>query len=308
MSVPRVPTVPALVLAAALLLPACATRVPIASTRPGPVAVGAARHLVILDGQGRRGAREEVSFELARQAGLAGWFTLDDLSGDGHRVQVSGRRVKVRPRVYLEEESAGMRVDVLEWQAAEHSHTVVRAEEDGARKRQTFHRLEGTVVLGVTLFDAWGNVLLAEREYDGTASGPAATSSDEDVIARSAEEAVALFLADVTPQTVVEQVRLDDEDAAQRPILEIVEDGHTAIAARRMEAYAERHPESASAAYNLAVLLDALGERYEALAWYDSALELRYRDFYADARSACARRIADSEALLPPPPPAAYAR
>ena len=69
-----------------------------------------------------------------------------------------------------------------------------------------------------------------------------------------------------------------------------------------------RRTQVPAAAYNQAVLLDALGERYEALAWYDHALELGYQDYYASARAACARRIADAEALLPYPPPAALAR
>jgi len=297
-----------LLIATALLLPACATQVTIQSSRPGPVAVGGARHLVILDGQGRRSAQEAVSYELARQLRRGAWFTLDDLSADGHRVRVIGRRVEVRPRYPLEEESAGLRIDIHEWQAARHSYTVERRNEQDEPETKTVQKLEGTVVLGVTLFDAWGNALLAEREYDGTASGMFGRISEDEVIARSAADAVARFLADVTPRTVVEEVRLDDTDEGQKEILQIARDGNGDIAARRMERYAERHPENRAAAYNLAVLLDAMGERTDALAWYDRALELGYKDYYASARSACLRRIADDAALLPAAPPAAYAR
>ena len=49
-----------LLLLAVLLLPACSTTVSIPSTRPGPVAVGPARHLVILDGAGRRYLRRSI--------------------------------------------------------------------------------------------------------------------------------------------------------------------------------------------------------------------------------------------------------
>jgi hypothetical protein len=295
-------------LLAVLLLPACSATVSIPSTRPGPVAVGPARHLVILDGAGRRSAQETVFLELARQTRGASWFTVDDLSEDGHRVRLTGSRVKVRPRYPLEEESAGLRIDIQEWQAARNSRTVEQENAEGERAETTRHTLVGSVVLGVTLFDSWGNALLAEREYEGSASGPTDEVGRDEVIERSAADAVARFLADVTPRSVVEKVRLDDGDPGQREILEIARDGHVTLAARRMEAYAEQNPGNAAAAYNLAVLFDALGERYEALAWYDSALELGYRSYYAGARDACARRIEDDQALMPYTPPAALVR
>ena len=298
----------ALLLGAALLLSACTTTVAIRSTEPGPVAVGGARHLVILDGDGRRSARESVFLDLARQARRGGWFTVDDLSQDGHRVRVEGRHVRVRPRYPLEEESAGLRIDIHEWRAAKDTRTLEKKNEAGELQAEIVHTLRGSVVLGVTLFDAWDRVLLAEREYGGTASGRVDEISRTEVIERSAEAAITRFLADVTPRTITQKVRLDDDDDGQESILQIARDGNTALAARRMEAYADRHPHNAGAAYNLAVLLDALGERREALAWYDRALELGYEDYYASARAACAHRIASAEALLPAQPPASFAR
>jgi hypothetical protein len=304
MSVPRACRAGLLLLGLGLLLPACTTTVPIHSTRPGPVAVGAARHLVILDGSGRRSARETVFLELARQARSDSWFTVDDLSEDGHHVRVAGGSVKVRPRFPLEEESAGLRIDVHEWAADRTSHTLEVENEEGDLEKSTVRGHEGRVVLGVTLFDAWGHALLSEREYEGLATADSDEAGREEVIERAAAEAVSRFLADVTPHSVTQQVRLDDDDAGQQPILQTARDGHLELAARRMETYVEDHPEEPSAAYNLAVLLDALGDRHEALAWYDRAIELRYRDHYATARAACARRIADAAALLPYQPPA----
>ena len=308
MSVPRPLRALPLIVALALLLPACASFVPIHSTRPGPVAVGAARHLVILDGEGRPSARETIALELARQARGDHWFTVEDLSADGHRVWISGRRAKVRPRYPLEEESAGLRIDVHEWQAAQNSHTVERKDPRGEFVEETVRSLEGSVVLAVTLFDPWGRILLTEREYEGVFSGTEGVFTRDEVIENAAADAVAGFLVDVTPQTVVAKVRLDEGDPGQAEILEVAKAGDTAVAARRLEAYAQRQPDNAAAAYNLAVLLDAMGERQEALAWYDRALALGPEGYYASARADCAGRIADAEALLPAPPPAAYAR
>ncbi len=308
MSVPRSLRTGLILLAMALLLPACRTSVPMRSTRPGPVAVGPARHLVILDGNGRRSARETVFRELARQSRRGGWFTVDDLSEDGHRVSVTADKVKVQPRYPLEEEAAGLRLDILEWQATRSRRTVERTNEQGEVEEQTLHTVQGSVVIAVTFFDAWSRALLVESEYEGTSWGTVGEVTKDEVIDRSAANAVARFLADVTPRTVIQKVRLDRDDEGQRAILEIAENGNLVLAARRLAAYAESHPQVPAAAYNQAVLLDALGERYEALAWYDHALELGYQDYYASARAACARRIADAEALLPYPPPPALAR
>lgn len=307
MSVSRALRAVPILLALALILPACSTTVPIRSTRPGPVAVGGTKHLVILEGSGRRSARETLFLELARQSRSGGWFTVDDLSEDGHQVRVMGRKVKVLPRYPLEEEAAGLRIDVHEWQAARDTRTVEREDEQGDVAQDTVHSLQGSVVIGVTFFDTWGNALLAEREYQGSASDDSAEVTKDEVIERAAAQAVTRFLADVTPRSVVDRVRLDGDDTGQEAILQLARHGNTALAAQRMESYAEQHPDNPAAAYNLAVLLDALGERHEALAWYDRALALASKGYYASARAACARRIADGEALLPYAPPAAFA-
>jgi hypothetical protein len=297
-----------LVLAAGLLASACTTTVPIRSTRPGPVALGGVHHLVILDGEGRRDARETVFRELGRQARSGGWFTVDDLSEDGHRVWVQGRQARVDPGYPLEEEAAGLRVEIEEWQVSRNTRTV---ETQGGRDEvepEMVRSLRGSVRLTVTLFDAWGNVLLAERSYAGSSSATAGEVTRSEVIDRTAADAVARLLADLTPRSVIQEVRLDAGDNGQEAILAVAEDGNTALAARRMRAYASGHPQSAAAAYNLAVLLDALGERHEALAWYDRALELGAQGYYASARTACLERIADTNALLPYQPPAALGR
>lgn len=297
-----------LVLAAGLLASACTTTVPIRSTRPGPVALGGVHHLVILDGEGHRDARETVFRELGRQARSGGWFTVDDLSEDGHNVRVEGRQARVRPRYPLEEEAAGLRLEIQEWQVSRNSDTDATQTGRDEVKPEMARNLRGNVRIAVTLFDAWGNVLLSERSYAGTSSGTVGEATRGEVIDRSAADAVARLLADLTPRSVIQEVRLDSGDDGQEAILAIAEDGNTAIAARRMRAYAAGHPQSAAAAYNLAVLLDALGERHEALAWYDRALELGAQGYYASARTACLERIADTNALLPYQPPAALDR
>lgn len=297
----------ALLLVVAAWLPACASTVPIPSVEPGPVAVAGARHLVVLDGVGPPDARETVFLELARQTHRDGWFTVDDLSADGRRVVVAGRRVAVRPDYPLEEDAAGLRIDVLVWRASSEGYTRAHEDGSGALEREEGAAVQGSVVLAVTLFDAWGRALVAEREYAGAASGPPGEVSPEEAIGRAASAAVAEFLTEVSPRRVLRSVRLDEGDPGQADILELAEAGSTAAAAERLAAYAARHPDNAAAAYNMAVLLDALGEGGEAIAWYDRAVELGGRSYYDSARAACVQRMAGGAALRATPPPAARA-
>jgi len=292
------------ILVLCLAFVACTPTVAIQSTAPGPVAVGAVRDFVIVDGAGRPDARDAVTYELIRQARAGGWFTVQDRSDEGRRVRVAGRRVEVRPRLRLSPETAGLRLDVHEWQASRHSRTVETKHDDGEVSRETIVSRHGSVVLGVTLFDTSGEALVAEREYVGTFTGRVGRFSKDEVIERAASVALSRFLFEVTPRRVTHRVRLDDDDEGQEEILEIVRDGHTDLAERRLRAYADHHPGNPAAAYNLAVVLDARGHYAAALDWYDRALELAYKDYYAAARAACARRVADADALRSQPPAA----
>ena len=96
---------------------------------------------------------------------------------------------------------------------------------------------------------------------------------------------------------VVSSVRLDDEDPEQETILKTARAGNVRQAATDMQSYLGRHSRSASAAYNLAVFLEATGDFRQALEMYDRALANGYKAYYSDARAQCARRLAAVEAL-----------
>ena len=119
------------------------------------------------------------------------------------------------------------------------------------------------------------------------------------MIELAAARAVQRFLADVTPRERTVRVRLDDDDPGQAKILETAEGGAIAQAAGDARRYLQAHPSNASAAYNLAVLLDAMGRYQEALDTYDRALSLGGKDYYLHARADCARRLANQQALSP---------
>jgi hypothetical protein len=288
--------------ASGLVLAGCATRIPISSMEPAAVPLGAATHLDVLHGEGRRSARETVILGLIRQARVGGYFTVRDRSEDGFEVRLAGRKAHVRGggrrgAPALADEHAGLRVDVVEWYAFRDVKEVTKADEDGKRYKTTVKTLTGNAVLAITLFDASGYAFLAEREYTGSYEDEKGDISKGEAIDLAAEAAVRQFLADITPRRVRSTVRLDDDDPGQEYIIQTAKAGNTAQAARDARGYLEQHPHNAAAAYNLAVFLDAMGEYEEALEAYDRALSLGNKGFYAPARAGCARRLAAAEGM-----------
>ena len=72
----------------------CATRsaVTIEGVEPALMELGTTRHLVLLEGDGRRSAQQIVFRQLARQARATGYFTVQDRTREGHTVSVVGTR------------------------------------------------------------------------------------------------------------------------------------------------------------------------------------------------------------------------
>lgn len=275
----------------------CATTVAIRSMQPGAVSVGPARQLVLIGGEGRRSAREFVGQALARQCRAQGYFTLEDRSADGFSVRVAGQRASVEGGdLALGPEQAGLWIDVLEWNAQRDEEEVTRTDPAGKTHVEHVPVMRGNALLAVTLFDSSGRAFLAETEYEGWAS-TAPDAAREEAIESAASNALASLIREITPRQVVSHVRLDDEDAGQETILATASAGATAQAASDLEAYLDHNPNSASAAYNLAVLREAMGDFHAALQLYDRALALGGKDYYSRARAGCAQRLAAAESL-----------
>src|SRR5215510_1466396 len=116
----------------ALVLPlstGCVTTVAIRSMEPGAVPVGSTKHLVLLGGEGRRSAREFVGETLVQQCRARGYFSVEDKSESGLSVRVAGRQASVEGGKFaLEPEQAGVRIDVLEWNAARDEEDITRTD------------------------------------------------------------------------------------------------------------------------------------------------------------------------------------
>lgn len=275
----------------------CATTVAIRSMQPGTVPVGPTRQLVLLGGEGRRSAREFVGQALVQQCRGQGYFSVTDRSAEGLSLRVAGRQVSLEGGdLALGAEQAGLWIDVLEWNAQRDTEEVTRTDPAGKSHVEEVPVMRGNALLAVTLFGPSGQAFLAETEYEGWASTPP-DAPREEAIEAAARDALASLLREITPTPVVSRVRLDDEDSGQEAILETASAGATAQAARDLEAYLGQHPESASAAYNLAVLHEAMGDFRAALERYDHALSLGGKDYYSRARASCAQRLAAAESL-----------
>jgi len=225
---------------------------------------------------------------------------MEDVTEEGVRMRLLGRRGELEgASAPLAVDQAGVRFDVYEWTAFRDEEPFQRQDEAGKNYTELVPVRRGKALVSFTLLAPGGRLILAAKEYEGIAFSEDLQIAQEELLELAAGELVARFLDDITPRSVVSRVRLDDEDPGQEPILEVAATGNLALAVRDMRTYVEKHPFNASAAYNLAVFLDAQGEYDEALAMYNLSLSRSSKSFYRTARTECARRLTATNDLTP---------
>jgi tetratricopeptide (TPR) repeat protein len=253
-------------LAVGFVLSACAPRLYVNVLRPAPVNLGAAKRLLVISADGRLDARERVMRELMSQTNGAGYFTVTERPGG----QPAAGEV-------------ALSLNVLEYGATP----------DPTSEKHT--GFIGKVVLAVTATDANGRAVVTGKQYVGNLTGD---GGEEDALSASTHLAVAALLDDLTPSFARQAIELDEEDEAQRPIVKLARRGDLKGATAAERELLQGAP-TAAAAFNLGALLDAQGEYGEALQFYDQALQLGSKALYVETRGACARRLADTQALAP---------
>jgi len=282
--------------------------VTIEAVEPALPALGNTRHLVLLESTGRPSAKQIVAHQIDRQARATGYFTVQDRTLEGHTVAVVGQRADLDGgRRKMPKGQVGLRVAIRDWRSHREAQAVRREAEDGSHYTEVVPFRHASVVLEVSLFDETGRAHVAEAEFEGHASGEVSKLSRSIVLDRAARDAVGKFLDAITPRWVTRSVPLDDEDPAQAAWLESARNGAVASSVGDATRYFQRNPGNASAAYNLAVLLDAMGDHAEALAMYDRALARAEKPFYREARDGCERRLTAQRALESGPVPASLA-
>jgi hypothetical protein len=246
-----------------LAVTGCAPKLYVNVLRPAAVNLGPVKKLTVVQTDGRLDARARIVRELIAQANTSGYFTVVEQAGAAPGP-----------------DDIALSLTVLEYTATP---------DPSSEKHSMFI---GKVVVAVTATDAKGHAFVTAKPYKGNVSSD---SGEDDALAASSRMAVTTMLEDFTPAFARQAIELDEEDLTQQPVVELARRGDVKGAIAR-EREMIKTP-TAAGAFNLGALLDSQGEYAEALGFYDQAIKLQMKELYVDTRGACARRLADTQAL-----------
>ncbi len=313
------------ILALAALTVGCyrAPQVRVTWTKPAPIHLGGStKRLSVVQSEGRRSAREFLINSFLKQTRSQGSFQPTDRTEEGVTVKVAGRKVEVAgAKTPQGADEIFVRMDVLDWGAdsddkveqkiVTRTRTVTKKDDKGRpyqatetyneKVDETVKVINGKAVLSVTAFNSQGRTFLAEKEFVGTSEIPKQGGEKDKATEMAGDNAVGQFLAEITPASQIDAVDTDGEEEVQRPMLDMAKGGNLAGAVEHLKEYLAAHPKDSATMYNLAAMLDALGQHRDALPMYDSAVaNSGGKDKYVKAKIACAERVAALDALAQP--------
>lgn len=264
----------------------------IRTLQPAAHSLHPVQELVLIKGKGHRSQQQVVASELI---GQSSYFRIQDARGQGVRISGQGQDAQIVPAPAPDQAAAYVQINIEEWSAgvAVVARDVRIALQGGAPvpSGQIGPKVRGVARLAVRVLGPDGKTVLLRREFAGASEMPV-TIPPPPAAQVAARAAIAQFLDLVTPTFAHSSVKLDRKDKDTLPFVELARADNIEGAADGLEQYVRQHPRSSAGHYNLAVMLDALGEYEAALNHYDKAIVLGGESWYRRGRISCAQRLA----------------
>ncbi len=254
-----------------LLLGACAPTIRVARPTPAVVDLGPrARVLSLVRVDGPGNSPEVVVHTLKGRAARQGFFQVEGWT-PGEPVDASGRR-------------AYLCIDVAEWSFAS------PRTDGGDAEPQARVRLLTRV--SRTPDGPWSEPYETGGLVEGTESPTdASRAGDSQLLLESSLRAVDDLLRALAPRPRVEEVELDVDSPLLQPGATAASRGDLEEARASFESVHARHPELPAAAYDLGLVLEALGQWEQAEALYAEALSKQDDRLYRDALQSVRARL-----------------
>src|SRR5678815_2259492 len=264
-----------------LLLGACAPTMRVARPAPAVVDLGPrARVLSLVQVDGPDDSPTAVVHTLTGRAARQGFFQVEAWK-PGEPVDASGRRAYVS-------------LDVAEWSFA------APRTSDGGMEPQARVRLLTRVAR--TPEGPWSEPYETGGLVEGSESASdVSRAGDSQLLVEANLRAVDDLLRALAPRPRVEEVELDVDSPLLQPGANAAARGDLEEARASFESVHARHPELAAAAYDLGLVLEALGRWEEAEALYGDAVSKKPDDrLYRDALGNVRARLRTPASAYPP--------
>jgi hypothetical protein len=253
-----------------LVVTACAPVVRVQRPLPGTVDLGPrARMLALVRVDGPGNSPTVVVHTLKGRAHRQGVFQIQAWS-PGEAVDTSGR-------------TAYLALDVVEWSYAE---------EHLPRQTQPRARVRVDLRVARTPEGPWSEPYQTGGSVEGIESdSDRSPAQAEQLLAEACLRAVDDLLRAMAPRPRIEEVELDVDDDLLRPGASFAERGELDEARGAFESVRSRHPDSAAAAYDLGVVVEALGDWEQAERLYLEAVSRKDDRLYRAALNSVRARL-----------------
>lgn len=271
--------------------------VTIRSLRPAQFNIGAKPNVVVVEAKGGRRNNQDIFIEnLIKKSRDRGVFVVSNRVSEGIRFDIQdGKTVQTGKIIPMSDAEALLKFELLDGET-------VATEEERAVDILGLQKQKSPIIRakqGVSISIGTMTKTLDQKEIDGVAKWDKGKEPGEKsvMVEAALADAAARTLDWITPRTEETKVRLDGSDEAQKPIIAEIEKGSLLTAAQLLEKYLADHPNSASAHYNYAVVMDAMGRSGAAIPYFEKAESLGAQAYYAEAKNNCIRRTNEAEEM-----------